>query len=280
MGLSDADIKKLEEMAYQVRKDIIDVTVWAGGGHLGGGLSQADILVALYFHYMNIDPKNPEKPDRDRLILSKGHGGVGYAPVLAERGYFDKKLLETFNHTGSPFGMHLDKNKVIGVDASTGSLGHGLALAVGLALGAKLDKASYKVYCVMGDGEQNEGSVWEAAMAGAHFKCTNCIAIVDRNKLCIDGDTEDIMSIEPLDKKWEAFGWDVIIIDGHNMKEIGDAIEKAQQATERPVCIIANTVKGKGVEFMENQPKWHYGGINTDLREQALASLKKVYGRG
>ncbi len=279
MPLSDSELKKLEEKAHQLRKDIIQTVAWSGGGHAGGALSQLDILVALYYKYLNIDPRNPEKEDRDRVILSKGHGGVGYAPVLADKGYFDFDLLKTFNHTGSSFGMHLDKLKVPGVDASTGSLGHGLSISVGLALGARMSGEKWITYCIMGDGEQHEGSVWEAAMAASHFKLTNLVGFVDRNKFCIDGNLEDIMNVEPLDEKWEAFGWKVKTIDGHDFNEICSAIDEALEFKDGPFLIIANTVKGKGVSFMEGVAAWHYGGLDGDKTREALKSIDKMYGK-
>ncbi len=278
MPITDQEIKELEQKASKIRKDIIDITGWAGGAHIGGGLSMTEILVILYYKYLNIDPANPKKEDRDRVILSKGHGGVGYAPVLADKGYFDFELLKEFNKFKSPFGMHLDGNKVKGVDVSTGSLGHGLSMAVGLALGAAVQKQSWLTYCILGDGECNEGSIWEAAMSAAHFKLTNMITFVDRNKLMIDGLTEDVMAIEPFADKWKSFGWIVKEIDGHSYNELSEAIEYAQNEDKGPVVIIANTVKGKGVDFMENEVKWHYGGLSTDLIEKAKSSVDRMYG--
>ena len=275
MSLKPEEKKKLEEKALQIRRDIINVTYTCGGAHVGGALSQTDIMVALYYHYMKFDPKNPRLADRDRFILSKGHGGVGHAAVLADVGFFPKKDLDDFNKTGSPFGMHLDWLKVPGVDASTGSLGHGLSIGVGMAYGAKLAKKSFKVYCMMGDGELHGGPIWEAAMSAAHFNLNNLIGIVDRNQLCIDGSTEDIMALEPIGKKWEAFNWNVITINGHDYDEISDAIEKAQRSKKKPTVIIANTKKGAGVDFMECQAGWHYGGLDDEMRDKALASLKK-----
>ncbi|MGE5396318.1 MAG: transketolase [Chitinophagales bacterium] len=279
MGLTEQDVARLTEKAWQIRRKVIQTVVWSGGGHAGGALSQVDILVALYYHYMKIDPKNPKWEERDRMILSKGHGGIGFAPLLADRGYFDEELLKGFNHTGSPFGMHLDSLKVPGVDASTGSLGHGMSIAVGLCLGAKLKKANWKTYCILGDGECAEGSNWEAAMAASHFKLNNLIGFVDRNGLSIDGDTEKIMALEPLDAKFKAFGWEVITCDGHDFRQLGDVIEKAQASTDRPTMIIARTVKGKGVDYMENAAGWHYGGIDSDKTEQALKSIDRMYGK-
>jgi len=277
--LSNEDIVKLKEKAWSIRRMIIQTTIWAGGGHVGGALSQTDILAALYFHYMKIDPKNPGLEDRDRLVLSKGHGGIGLAVVLAEAGYYKDELLKDFNHTGSSFGMHLDKLKVPGVDASTGSLGHGLSISVGLALGAKLKKASWRTYCILGDGECGEGSIWEAAMAAKHFNLDNLIGFLDRNMLCIDGETEKVMALEPLTDKWKSFGWNTISIDGHDFAQIGDAIEKAKAFTGGPTMIIARTVKGKGVEYMEGKAAWHYGGLDSGMAEKALASIDRAYGK-
>lgn len=277
MPLSQKEIKGLQQKARDIRKNIVEVTFTCGGSHLGGSLSQTDILVALYYKYLNIDPAKPDWEDRDRFILSKGHGGVGWATVLGDKGYFDKATLKFFNKTGSPFGMHLDKSKVKGCDASTGSLGHGLALATGLALGAKLKNKTYRTYVMMGDGELCEGTVWEAAIIAGHHKLDNLTAFIDRNRLMIDGLTEEITTLEPLADKWKAFGWEVQTIDGHDFAAIGGAIEQAQATKGKPTVIICNTVKGKGVQSMENQPQWHYGGLNSDLRDQALASIDNYY---
>ncbi len=277
MPLSQEEIKGLERKAWDIRKSIIEITFTCGGSHLGGSLSQTDVLVALYYKYLNIDPARPDWEDRDRFILSKGHGGVGWAAVLGDKGYFDKALLKNFNKTGSPFGMHLDSLKVKGCDASTGSLGHGLAIATGLAMGAKLRKKTFRSYCMMGDGELCEGSVWEAAILAGHHKLDNLTAFVDRNKLMIDGPTEQITTLEPLADKFKAFGWETLTIDGHDYAAIGGAIEQARTIKGKPTMIICNTVKGKCVELMENQPSWHYGGLNSDLRDQALACIDSHY---
>lgn len=279
MALTDKELEYLTETAWKIRRSIVQTTLWAGGGHIGGGLSQTDILVILYFHYMNIDPQNPEWEERDRLVLSKGHGGVGYAPVLAEKGYFSGELLKKFNHTGSPFGMHLDRHKVKGLDASTGSLGHGLPIAVGLAMGAKLHKKPWRTYCIMGDGEMAEGSIWEGAMAASHFKLDNLTGFIDRNKHCIDGCTEEVMAIEPIKDKWASFGWNVLEVDGHDFRQLGEAIEKAQLTTDKPTVINCLTVKGKGVDYMEGKPEWHYGGLDTKMAEEALKSIDRLYGK-
>lgn len=278
MPLKEFEIKDLEKVAHQVRKDIVDVTGWAGGAHIGGALSVVDILVILYFKYLNVDPKRPQLETRDRVVLSKGHGGVGYAPVLARKGYFEFELLKEFNKFKSLFGMHLDGNKVKGVDVSTGSLGHGLPMAVGLALGARVQKKNWLTYCILGDGECNEGTVWEAAMAASHFKIRNLITFIDRNRLMIDGTTEQIMGLEPFADKWKAFGWIVKEVDGHSFRDLSVAIEYAQTEDKAPVVIIANTVKGKGVDFMENEVKWHYGGLDSDLIIKAKNSIDRMYG--
>ncbi len=274
--LTAMEKKRLEKKARQLREHIVEVTFTCGGTHIGGALSQHDILVALYYKLMKIDPKQPDWEDRDRFVLSKGHGGVGHAVVLGDLGFFDAALLDDFNKTGSPFGMHLDRLKVPGVDASTGSLGHGLPLALGMAMGAKLQGRSWHTYCIVGDGECHEGSIWEAAMAAGHYKATNLTVFVDKNRLSLDGPTKDVMNIDPLDGKFEAFGWRVITIDGHDFDSICKAVEDSHAEEERPVVIIANTTKGRGVDFMEGQTAWHYGGLDAEMRDKALASIRRT----
>ena len=275
MSLKPDEVKKLQKIALRIREGIVEVTYTCGGAHIGGAMSQTDIMVALYYHYMKIDPKKPLWDIRDRFILSKGHGGVGHAVILGDLGYFPVEELKDFNKTGSPFGMHLDWLKVKGVDASTGSLGHGLSIGVGMAMGAKLAGKKWKTYVLLGDGELHGGPTWEAAMSAAHFELNNLVAIVDRNMLCIDGNTEEIMALNPLEKKWESFGWNPIIIDGHDYAQIGDAIDMANKTRKKPVVIIANTIKGKGVDFMEGAAGWHYGGLDEQMRDKALASVRK-----
>ena len=277
MPVTETELAALKKAAHQLRKDIIDITYWAGGAHIGGAMSMAEIMVILYHKYLNINPADPDWADRDRMVLSKGHGGVGYAPLLARKGYFEFEQLKEFNKFMSPFGMHLDCLKVRGVDVSTGSLGHGLPIAAGMALGARTQKKTWRTYCLLGDGECNEGSNWEAAMAINHYKLTNLITFVDRNKLMIDGTTEQIMGLEPFADKWRAFGFNVIEVDGHDFIKLGDAIDAARAETAAPTVIIAHTVKGKGVDFMENQVKWHYGGLDTDARDKAKASVDLMY---
>lgn len=277
MPLTNEEINGLTKKAWDIRKTIVETTFTCGGSHIGGSLSETDVLVALYYKYLNVDPARPDWEDRDRFILSKGHGGIGWAAVLGDKGYFDKTLLKNFNKTGSPFGMHLNSLTVKGCDASTGSLGHGLAIATGLAIGARLTKKSYRTYVMMGDGELCEGTVWEAAILAGHHKLDNLTAFIDRNGLMIDGVIEDITTLEPLADKFKAFGWETLTIDGHDFAAIGGAIEKAWTIKGRPTVIICKTVKGKYVNLMENQPQWHYGGLNSDLRDQALASIDNYY---
>ncbi|MBI9106520.1 MAG: transketolase [Spirochaetales bacterium] len=277
MGLEREEYLRLDNKARELRKLIIDTVVWAGSGHVGGALSSIDILTLLYYKYMNIDVDNPGWEDRDRFILSKGHIGVGLAPVLADKGFFSKELLETYNHTGSSLGMHLDKNKVVGLDASTGSLGHGLPLSLGLGLSARLKGQSFKTYCLMGDGECDEGSVWEAAMAISHYKLTSVIPIVDRNRCMIDGRTSDVMTLEPFADKWRSFGFEVLEVDGHDLHSLSDAIETARMASVKPAVIIANTKKGCGVEFMTDDYRYHYAGFDVDKAEECRVEIDRYH---
>lgn len=275
MAISVIERKQLADIARELRLTIIDVMAWSGGAHIGGSLSITDILTILYFKYLNVDPANPSWEDRDRFILSKGHSAAGFVPVLAKKGFFPSEALKSFNHFGSPFAMHPDSKKVIGCDVSAGSLGHGLPIAAGIALGARYLKKGYKTVCLLGDGECCEGSVWEAAMSISHFKLTNVITVVDRNRLMIDGKTEDIMALEPFADKWRAFGFEVIEINGHDFEQLDAAFERAWAATEKPVLILANTVKGKGVDFMENNVVYHYASGDTAMCEKAKASILK-----
>ena len=265
--------KRLMRRAMELRITGLEMVQKAHSGHIGGAFSMSEIMSVLYFDKMNIRPEEPTWEDRDRFILSKGHAAAGYIPVLAKRGYFLEETLKTFNHFGSPFAMHPDCNKVVGCDASAGSLGHGLSMAVGLGLGARKLKKAYKTICLMGDGECCEGSVWEAAMSASHFKLGNVIGIVDRNRLMIDGMTEDVMALEPFADKWRAFGWEVIEVNGHEFDELDAALEKAWAATDVPVLILAHTVKGKGVDFMENNVLYHYASGDSALCDRAKASI-------
>lgn len=262
----------LEKTACRVRIGIIHGVHAAKSGHPGGSLSCADILTYLYFKEMNIDPKNPKKPDRDRLVLSKGHAAPALYATLAERGYFDREELFNLRHIGSFLQGHPDMRKTPGVDMSTGSLGQGVSAAVGMALSAKHFGDNYRVYAILGDGEIEEGQVWEAAMFAANKKLSNLTLFVDLNGLQIDGTIDEVNSARPVDKKFEAFGFDTIIIDGHDFDGIEAAIEKAKKA-DKPTAIIANTVKGKGVSYMENAVDWHGKAPGDELYEQAIKEL-------
>ncbi|HIV29912.1 MAG TPA: transketolase [Candidatus Pullichristensenella excrementipullorum] len=275
MALSPQEKQRLKDIARELRLTVIDVMAWSGGAHVGGSLSIIDILTILYFKYLDVNPADPQWDERDRFILSKGHAAAGLIPVLAKRGFFPEETLKTFNHFGSPFAMHPDSNKVIGCDASAGSLGHGLSMAVGMALGARQRKMPWKTVCLMGDGECCEGSIWEAAMSAPHFKLGNLIGIVDRNRFMIDGETEDVMPLEPFADKWRAFGWEVVEVDGHDFDQLDEALAKAWAATDVPVLILANTIKGKGVDFMENNVVYHYASADSELCARAKASILK-----
>ena len=278
MPLSKQEWLALEKKAHELRLLTLDTTKWAGSAHIGGGMSALDVMTVLYHKYMKIDVKNPKWEDRDRFILSKGHVGVAYAPLLCDLGFNDKELLKTFNLSNSTMGIHLDSNKVVGVDASTGSLGHGMSIAVGTALAARVTGKDFKTYVLLGDGECDEGSNWEAAMSAAHYKTTNMISFVDRNKCMIDGRTEDVMRLEPLADKWASFGFEVKVIDGNNIKEICDAIDEAlANTTDKPYMIILDTIKGCGIDFMEDNYTWHYGAIDDTKYQQAKESLEKHY---
>ena len=275
MALSPQEKQRLKDIARELRLTVIDVMAWSGGAHVGGSLSIIDILTILYFKYLDVNPADPQWDERDRFVLSKGHAAAGLIPVLAKRGFFPEETLKTFNHFGSPFAMHPDSNKVIGCDASAGSLGHGLSMAVGMALGARQRKMPWKTVCLMGDGECCEGSIWEAAMSAPHFKLGNLIGIVDRNRFMIDGETEDVMPLEPFADKWRAFGWEVVEVDGHDFDQLDEALARAWAATDVPVLILAHTIKGKGVDFMENNVVYHYASADSELCARAKASILK-----
>ncbi len=264
---------KLSYIAYQIRKDIITAVYNAGSGHPGGSLSIADIMAVLYFKEMNIDPKNPDMPDRDRFVLSKGHCAPALYSALAEKGYIPKEDLVTLRKISSYLEGHPDKNKIEGVDMSSGSLGQGISVANGMALAGKLDNKDYRVYSILGDGEIQEGQVWEAAMFAAHYKLDNLTAFVDYNSLQIDGAIQDVMNPEPIANKFEAFGWNVINIDAHDLDQIVNAAETAKTVKGKPTMIVAKSIKGKGVSFMENNVAWHGSAPNTEQYEQAVKEL-------
>ena len=265
--------KQLEKNACKVRMGIIEGVHSAKSGHPGGSLSCADILTYLYFNKMNIDPNNPKMENRDRFVLSKGHAAPALYSVLANRGYFDTELLKTLRQIGSILQGHPDMKHIPGVDMSTGSLGQGISAAVGMALSAKHFGNDFKVYTVLGDGEIEEGQVWEATMFAANKGLSNLTAFVDYNNLQIDGTIEEVNSAAPIDKKFEAFNWHTIIIDGHDFDQIEAALNEAE-TVDKPVAIIAKTVKGKGVSFMENQVGWHGSAPNDEQYGQAMSELK------
>ncbi len=269
------DLIQLQEKAVDMRKKIVKLNCIAGGGHLGGALSMVEILVTLYHNVMRYDPAKPDWQERDRLILSKGHGALGLCPVLSDVGFFPESMMDDFNCLDSPFGMHPDRNKIPGVEMSTGSLGHGLSISVGVAVAGKLDGADWRVFALLGDGECDEGMIWEAAMSAHQHKLGNLTAIVDRNGYSLDGPTEEVMALEPFADKWQAFGWDVLDVDGHDFGELLEAFEKLPPASSAtPTCIIARTSKGKGVSFMENTAEWHYGGLDDELAEKVLEEIE------
>ncbi len=269
-----ASVEELKRIAVEIRCDIIEMTCEAGAGHPGGSLSAADIVTALYFRIMRIDPQRPDWPDRDRFILSKGHACPVWYAALAERGYFDKSHLRTLRKLDSILQGHPDMRKTPGIDMTAGSLGHGLSAGVGMALAGRLLQKDYHVWVIVGDGEVQEGSIWEAAMAAAKWKLDNLTAILDRNHLQNDDCVDTEMPVEPLADKWRAFGWEVVEIDGHDMEQIVRTLEWARDFRGRPVMIIAHTIKGKGVSFMENQVVWHGKAPCREEAEQALRELR------
>lgn len=269
-----AIIKELQITACKARISIIEGVHAAKAGHPGGSLSCVDILTYLYYKELNVDPKNPDMENRDRFVLSKGHAAPALYAVLAEKGFFDKSLIKTLRQIGSILQGHPDMKKIPGVDMSTGSLGQGISCAVGMALSSKHFGSGFNVYTVLGDGEIEEGQVWEAAMFAGNKGLSNLTAFVDYNNLQIDGTVEEVNSPAPIDKKFEAFGWHTIIIDGHNFEEIEKALAEAK-TVDKPVCIIAKTVKGKGVSYMENAVNWHGAAPNDELAAQALEELKQ-----
>lgn len=269
---TDMTIKELQVKAVEIRRLLLNVIYTAKTGHTGGALSSADILTALFYKIMRLNPKEPGWDGRDRFILSKGHCVEGYYSILADLGYISGETLFTFSQPESPLIGH-PNNHIPGIEMNTGALGHGLSLGTGMALGFKLDKKDNRVFVLMGDGEQAEGSIWEAAMAASNYKLDNLVAIIDRNRLQISGDTEDIMALEPLDMKWRAFGWNVREIDGNDMASIVRTLNECPFEKERPSLIIAHTVKGKGVHEMENVAKWHHGVPDQALFESAMRQL-------
>ena len=277
--MDSSEIKQLKILAAKARQGAILGTFHAKSGHPGGSLSAADIFTYLYYKEMKVDPKNPKWEDRDRFVLSKGHCCPSLYAVLALKGYFDWDELTRLRHVGAMLQGHPDMKGTPGIDMSTGSLGQGVSAACGMALAGKLDNKDYRVYTVLGDGEVEEGQVWEAAMFASHNKLDNLVLFVDQNGLQIDGAVEDVAGIEPLDKKFEAFGFEVIKIDGHDFEQIKSALDKARTVKGKPTAILAKTVKGKGVSFMENKASWHGTAPNDEQYAQAMQELQAELAR-
>ena len=268
--------KNIKEYAINIRKNIIEMVTEAKSGHVGGSLSAVEILTYLYFKEMNIAEDNLNSKERDYFVLSKGHAAPVLYATLSEKGFIPKEELMTLRKIGSKLQGHPDSKKIKAIDISTGSLGQGISNAVGIALGAKMDNANSRVYTLLGDGEMQEGLVWEAIMSAAHYKLDNLVVFVDYNKLQIDGENDKVLGIKPLDKKFESFGWNVSVIDGHNFEEIKSSLENARNTKGKPTVIIANTIKGKGVSFMENNAGWHGTAPNKEQRDLAIAEIERL----
>ena len=268
-------VKALEKKALGFRRDILEMTYAAGSGHPGGSLSAIDIITVLYLHAMRIDSKNPHWPDRDRFVLSKGHCVPALYAVLADLGFFPREELLRLRKLGCMLQGHPDMVMTPGVEMSTGSLGQGLSVSCGMALAARLDAKDYRVYCMIGDGESQEGNIWAGAMLAAHKRLSNLTGILDRNGLQIDGTTEHIMSLEPLSEKWRSFGWNVLEIDGHDISQIISALELAKETKDKPTMIVAKTVKGKGISFMENQLAYHGRALTSEEMDRAREELSR-----
>ena len=267
-------MENLKAKALEIRENILDMVYRAKAGHIGGDFSVCDILVSLYYLHMNVSPQDMDNPNRDRFILSKGHSVEALYCVLADRGFFPKEDLETFSSFGSKYIGH-PNNKVNGIEMNSGSLGHGLSVAVGMAIAAKMDNAPYRIYTVMGDGELAEGSVWEGAMAAGHYKLDNLTAVIDRNRLQISGTTEEVMTQDSQEERWNSFGWNVIKAKGNDINDLDRAFNEAKACKGKPSIIIAETVKGCGVSFMENSAKWHHKVPSDEEYAMAKAELKE-----
>lgn len=270
-----AEIERLKDKALEMRKRLLRLTHESGGLHIGGDFSLTEIMTVLFESYLRVDPNRPEWTERDRFLLSKGHGAGALYISMANRGFFDvEEIYQTYGKLGTAFGMHPCRNHLPGVETSTGSLGHGLSVTVGMSLAARLDGARHRIVTVVGDGELNEGSVWEAVMAAAHFKLGNLVMVVDKNTMSLDGPVAEVMGVDPLDRKFEAFGWNTVNVDGHDVSALFDALASVPSTdSDRPTVLVAHTVKGKGIGFMENQAAWHFNGISADLLEACIDEL-------
>jgi len=265
----------LQQTAHRIRQITFETIAKAGGGHFGGSLSVVEILTVLYFKVMRIDPQRPEMDERDRFVLSKGHGGPALYVTLAERGFFPKAWLSELDRAGGRIPKHVDRLKLpgSGIDVSSGALGQGLSVGAGMARAVKMDKRDTRVYVVMGDGECNEGQIWEAAMTAAKYKLDNLMGFVDRNQMQVDGASADVMPLEPFVSKWEAFGWNTLSVDGHDTQALLSAIDRARATEGKPSVIIANTIKGRGISYMENRPEWHSGSLTEEQLKIGKADL-------
>jgi len=270
--VKQSKIKELQSTAENIRRKVVEIVYSAKGGHIGGSLSSVDIETVLYFHVMNIDPKNPKMENRDRFILSKGHSVEALYAVLEAKGFIGQRLLDTYGQYDSKLAGHPTK-KIPGIELNSGALGHGLSVGVGMAMAAKMDQKTFKTYVLMGDGEQGEGSIYEAAMSGSHYKLDNLVAIIDRNTLQISGKTEDVMSLEPMRGRWEAFGWEVIDMEGNDIQDIVETFDQLNYSNAKPKLVIAHTTKGNGVSFMEKLAKWHHGVPNEEQYNLAITEI-------
>ena len=276
MDPDKAAVGRLRRRCLDVRRDIIEMIYAGGSGHAGGSLSAVEVLVALYFHLMRIRPEEPDWPQRDRFILSKGHAAPALYAVLAERGFFPVEELKTFSAPGTRLQKHVDMHRVPGTEVSSGSLGQGLSIAIGMALADRMDSQDRYVYVLIGDGESQEGQIWEATLAASHLELERIVAFIDNNRLQVDGFVRDIIKLEPIGTKWQSFGWHVQRVDGHDVRQILAAVETAKRSSGQPHMIIADTVKGKGISYMENSIKWHSHPISEDEYRTAMADLQAI----
>jgi len=275
--LEAAEYQKLKDHTKQIRKDCTNMFYKWGHGHFGGCFSCAEIMAVLYFHAMKVDPENPSWEERDRFLLGKGHAAAALFSALCQKGFFPREQIEEYGDLGAHLNTHPSLGRVRGLDASSGSLGHGLPIGLGMAYAAKMENKSYNTYVLLGDGECHEGMIWEGAMAAPQFKLDNLITIVDRNRLCIAGNTEDWMPLEPFAEKWKAFNWTVFEVDGHDINALVDTLDTAvSQKDGTPKVIIANTVKGKGVSYMEGDPAWHAGHMNQEQYDKAMREIEEM----
>lgn len=272
-AISSQELQKYQELAKEIRREILELIYQTKSPHIGCSFSMVELLVALYFKTLSVDPSRPGDPNRDRFVLSKGHGVPALYPVLAKRGFISQEILEGFAKDGGTLEQHPTRNTSQGIEISSGSLGHGLSISAGMALAAKYDGASYRVFAFLSDGELEEGSSWEGAMFASHHKLDNLVAVVDYNKLQAQGKVSEVMNLEPLTGKWQSFGWEVKEVDGHNFREIISSLESIPFKPGKPNCLIAHTVKGKGVSFMENQPEWHDKCPGEEEYKKALEEL-------